>query len=68
MKKFTTEEEMKTKKVKKIIGWTILAGIFVGILSVPIIEKGWRDGLITLALIFALFGIIYLAVDAITEG
>jgi hypothetical protein len=58
---------MKTKKVKKIIGWTILAAIFVGILSVPIIEMGWRDGLIILALIFALFGIIYLAVDAITE-
>jgi hypothetical protein len=57
---------MKTKKVKKIIGWTILAAISVGILSVPIIEKGWRDGLITLALIFALLGIIYLAVDAIT--
>ena len=58
---------MKTKKVKKIIGWTILAAIFVGISSVPIIEMGWRDGLIILALIFALFGIIYLAVDAITE-
>ena len=58
---------MKMKKVKKIIGWTILAAIFVGILSVPIIEKGWRDGLMILALIFALFGIIYLAVDAITE-
>ncbi len=58
---------MKMKKVKKIIGWTILAAISVGILSVPIIEKGWRDGLMTLALIFALFGIIYLAVDAITE-
>ena len=58
---------MKMKKVKKIIGGTILAAIFVGILSVPIIEKGWRDGLMTLALIFALFGIIYLAVDAITD-
>ena len=58
---------MKTKKVKKIIGWTILAAIFVGISSVPVIEMGWRDGLIILALIFALFGIIYLAVDAITE-
>ena len=57
---------MKTKKVKKIIGWAILAAIFVGISSVPIIEKGWRDGLMTLALIFALFGIIYLAMDAIT--
>lgn len=58
---------MKTKKVKKIIGWTILAAIFVGISLVPVIEMGWRDGLIILALIFALFGIIYLAVDAITE-
>ena len=58
---------MKMKKVKKIIGWAILAAITVGILSVPIIEKGWRDGLMILALIFALFGIIYLAVDAITE-
>ena len=58
---------MKTRKVKKIIGWTILAGISVGILSVPIIEMGWRDGLIILALIFALSGIIYWAMDAITE-
>lgn len=58
---------MKTKKVKKIIGWTILAAIFVGISLVPVIEMGWRDGLIILALIFALFGIIYLAMDAITE-
>jgi hypothetical protein len=58
---------MKTKKVKKIIGWTILAAIFVGILSLPIIENGWREGLIMLALIFALIGIIYLAMDAITE-
>ena len=54
------------KKVKKIIGWTILAAIFVGILSVPIIEMGWRYGLIILALIFALFGILYWAVNAIT--
>jgi hypothetical protein len=53
------------KKVKKIIGWTILVAISVGILSVPIIEMGWRDGLMTLALIFA--SLIYLAVDAITE-
>ena len=67
MKKFTTEEEMKTKKVKKVIGWTILAGIIVGMLSVPIIEMGWEKGLITLALIFALFGIIYWSMDAITE-
>ena len=58
---------MKTKKVKKIIGWVILAAISVGISSVPIIEMGWRDGLIILALIFALFGIVYWAVDAITE-
>ena len=67
MKPFTTAEEMKMKKVKKVIGWTILAAIFVGMLSVPIIEKGWRDGLIMLALIFALSGIIYWAMDAITE-
>ena len=58
---------MKTKKVKKIIGWTILSAISVGILSVPIIEMGWIDGLIAWAIIFALFGIIYWAVDAITE-
>ena len=58
---------MKTKKVKKIIGWAILAGIIVGISSVPIIEMGWGDGLMILALIFALFGIIYWAMDAITE-
>jgi hypothetical protein len=57
---------MKMKKVKKIIGWTILAAIFVGILSVPIIEKGWRDGLIICAIILALFGILYWAMDAIT--
>ncbi len=55
------------KKVKKIIGWAILAGITVGTLSVPIIEMGWRDGLIIWALIFVLFGIIYWAMDAITE-
>ena len=58
---------MKTNKVKKIIGWAILAVISVGILSVPIIEVGWRDGLIIWALIFALSGIIYWAMDAITE-
>ena len=57
---------MKMKKVKKIIGWAILAGISVGILSVPIIEMGWSDGLIILALIFALFGIVYWAMNAIT--
>ena len=58
---------MKLKKVKKAIGWAMLTGIIVGISSVPIIEMGWRDGLIILALIFALFGIIYWAMDAITE-
>ena len=58
---------MKTKKVKKIIGWVILAAISVGVLSVPIIEMGWRDGLIIWAIIFALFGIMYWAMDAITE-
>lgn len=57
----------KVKKVKKIIGWAILAAIIVGTLSVPIIEKGWREGLIILALIFALFGILCWAMDAITE-
>ena len=57
---------MKMKKIKKIIGWAILAGIIVGILSVPIIEMGWRDGLGISGLIFALFGILYWAVDAIT--
>ena len=57
---------MKMKKVKKIIGWVILAGISVCILSVPFIEIGWRGGLIIWALIFALFGIIYWAMDAIT--
>ncbi len=58
---------MKTKKVKKIIGWAILAVIIVGMLSWPIIELGWIDGLITLALVFALLGIVFLAMDAITE-
>ena len=58
---------MKTKKVKKIIGWAILAVIIVGILSVPIIAMGWMMGWIILALIFVLFGIIYWAVYAITE-
>ena len=57
---------MRTKKVKKIIGWAILAAITVGILSVPIIEKGWRDGLIICAIILALFGIYIWAMDAIT--
>ena len=58
---------MKTKKVKKIIGWTILASIFVGMLAVPIIAMGWVEGLIIWAIIFALSGIIYWAMDAITE-
>jgi predicted Abi (CAAX) family protease len=58
---------MKMKKVKKIVGWTILAGIIVCILSVPIIAMGWREGLITWAVIFALSGITYWAMDAITE-
>ena len=57
---------MKMKKVKKVIGWVILAAIFVGISSVPIIEKGWRDGLIIMAIIFALFGIMCWALNAIT--
>ena len=57
---------MRTKKVKKIIGWAILAAIIVGILSVPIIAMGWIDGLITWAVIFAI--LIYWAMDAITEG
>ena len=57
---------MKTKKVKKIIGWAILAVIIVCILAVPIIELGWGMGLIIWALIFALWGIIYWAMDAIT--
>ena len=57
---------MKMKKVKKIIWWTILAAIGVGILSVPIIEMGWRDGLIIWAIILALSGIMYWAMDAIT--
>ena len=57
---------MKTKKVKKIIGWAILAVISVGILSVPIIAMGWGEGLIIWAIIFALSGIIYWAMDAIT--
>ena len=58
---------MKTKKVKKIIGWTILAAIIVGMLAVPIITMGWGEGLIIWSLIFALSGIIYWAMDAITE-
>ena len=58
---------MKTKKEKKIIGWAILAGIIVGILSVPIVEMmGQIAGLIYLALIFALSEIIYRAVGVIT--
>ena len=58
---------MKKVNKKKIIGWAILAGMIGGISSVPIIEMGWIDGLITLALIFALFGIIYCAMGTITE-
>jgi hypothetical protein len=57
---------MKMKKVKKIIGWIILAAITVGILSVPIIEMGWRDGLGIFGLILVLFGMTYWAMDAIT--
>ncbi len=59
---------MKKVNKKKIIGWAILAAIGVGISSVPIIEMGWRDGMIILALIFALFGIIYWAMNAVTEN
>jgi hypothetical protein len=51
----------KMKKVKKIIGWTILVAIFVGILSVPIVKMGWRDGLIICAIILAFW-----ALNAIT--
>ena len=57
---------MKMKKVKKVIAWAILAVIIVGIMSVPIIEMGWRDGLIIWAFVFVLFRIIYWAVYAIT--
>jgi hypothetical protein len=57
---------MKTKKVKKIIGWAILASIIAGMLAVPIIAMGWGEGLIIWAIIFALSGIIYWAMDAIT--
>lgn len=58
---------MKKVNKKKIIGWAILAAITVGILSVPIIAMGWREGLIIWATIFALYGIMYWAMDAITE-
>ena len=54
------------KKVKKIIGWAILAVIIVCLFSVPMIQMGWRDGLIIWAIGFALFGLIYWAVNAIT--
>ena len=59
---------MKTKKVKKIIGWAILAAIIVGTLSFPIIAMGWGRGLIIWALMFALLGIVYWAMNAITEN
>ena len=59
---------MKKVNKKKIIGWAILAVIIVGILSVPIIDMGWGDGLMILGLIFVLFGIVCWAMDAITEG
>ena len=56
---------MKTKKEKKIIGRAILAGISVGILSVPIIEMlGQISGLIYLALVFALWEIVFWAVES----
>lgn len=56
---------MKTNKEKKIIEWTILAAIIVGILSVPIVEMmGKIAGLIYLALIFALSEIVYWAVES----
>ena len=58
---------MKIKKVKKIIGWTILACITVGTLAVPIIAMGWGRGLIIWALVFALWEIVFWAMDAITE-
>lgn len=56
---------MKTKRVKKIIGWAILAAISVGISLVPVIEMGWRDGLIISAIILALSGIYIWAFNAI---
>lgn len=55
------------KKVKKVIGGTILAVISIAILSVPTIEMGWIDKLIILALVFALFVIMYWVVGDITE-
>jgi hypothetical protein len=58
---------MKMKKVKKIIGWTILVAISVGISLVPVIEVGWRDGLIISAIILALSGMYIWAFTAITE-
>ena len=58
---------MKKVNKKKIIGLVILAAISVGISSVPIIEMGWREGLIILATIFALFRIICWAMNAITD-
>ena len=57
----------KLKKLKKIIGWAILAAISVGVFSWPIIELGWIDGLITLALVFALWEIVFWAMNSITE-
>ena len=58
---------MKMKKVKKFVGWTILAVIAIATLSVPIIAMGWVEGLIIWAIIFAFFGIICWSMDAITE-
>lgn len=57
---------MKMNKLKKIIGWTILAAIYVGILSVPIIAMGWRDGSIICAITLAFSGMYIWAFHAIT--
>ncbi len=54
------------KKVKKIIGWIVLAIIVGGVLSVPIIEHGWTNGMLMLGGIAALFIIVFWAMDAIT--
>ena len=58
---------MKRKKVKKIIGWAILAGIIVRHIVSTHIEMGWERWADYMGLYSHYLGIIYWAMDAITE-
>ena len=54
------------KKVKKVIGWIVLAIIASGVLSVPIIALGWK-GLVAFAISVVLALVTFWAVWTIME-